>query len=200
MPDLAMDLIEDIALLFALHGRRPYEGLRRESVSALEHALQCAQLAEWSQVDNALVVAALLHDIGHFVDKPVSDKVDNEHDQRAAVWLGSAFPAAVIEPVRLHVQAKRYLVATDPRYLTGLSSASVHSLRLQGGVMSRAECHRFEATPHAEEALVLRRWDDSAKVPGRKTPALAYYLPLVREYHTGAQSAVLHAVLASIDA
>jgi phosphonate degradation associated HDIG domain protein len=195
-----MDTVfEDIELLFALHGRKPYDGMRRESVTALEHALQCAQLAEWSQVDDALVLAALLHDIGHFVDKPVDDHVDDEHDRRAVVLLGAVFPAAVIEPVRLHVQAKRYLVATDPKYLASLSSASVHSLRLQGGVMSRDERHRFEATPHAEEALVLRRWDDSAKAPGRKTPPLAYYLPLLREFHTGSASAVLHTVAGSLD-
>src|SRR5262245_32822449 len=139
-----MDTVQDIEVLFGLHGGTPYEGLRRESVSALEHALQCAQLAEWSQVDDALVVAALLHDIGHLGARPSDDDVDDTHEQRAVNMLQAAFPAAVIEPVRLHVQAKRYLVATDPRYLSSLSSASVHSLRLQGGVMSRAECHRFE--------------------------------------------------------
>jgi phosphonate degradation associated HDIG domain protein len=194
-----MDIVEDIGLLLLMHGGRAYDGLRRESVSALEHALQCAQLAEWSQVDNTLVVAALLHDIGHFVDAAVGDDIDDEHDQRAAKLLGTAFPAAVIEPVRLHVQAKRYLVTTDPKYLVGLSSASIHSLRLQGGTMTRAECHAFETTPFADDAMVLRRWDDSAKTPGRKTPPLAYYLPLLREFHTGGNSAALHRAVADFD-
>ena len=76
----------------------------------------------------------------------------------------------------------------------------MHSLGLQGGAMSRAECQRFEAMPYAEDAVVLRRWDDSAKVPGRKTPPLAYYLPLLREYHTGAQPAALCTVIGSLDA
>lgn len=192
-----MDMLQDIELLFALHGGRPYDGLRRESVTALEHALQCAQLAEWSQVDSTLVVAALLHDMGHFVDVAIRDDVDDQHDQRAATLLESAFPTSVVEPMRLHVQAKRYLVATDARYLASLSSASVHSLRLQGGAMSPAERRRFESTPHAEDAVVLRRWDDSAKVPGRKTPPLAYYLPLLREYHTGGESAALHSLVGS---
>ena len=113
--------------------------------------------------------------------------------------LRGSLPAAVIEPVRLHVQAKRYLVATDASYLAGLSSASVHSLGLQGGAMSPAECRRFETTPFAEDAVALRRWDDSAKIPGRKTPPLAYYLPLLREYQTGADSAALRTVMGSLD-
>ena len=91
------------------------------------------------------------------------------------------------------------LVATDARYLTGLSSASVHSLGMQGGAMSPAECRRFEITPFAQDAVVLRRWDDSAKVPGRKTPPLGYYLPLLREYQIGADSAALRTVLGSLD-
>jgi phosphonate degradation associated HDIG domain protein len=193
-----MDIVDDIELLFTVHGSRPYDGQRRESVTALEHALQCAQLAEWAQVDSALVVAALLHDIGSLVATAVGDGVDDEHDQRAAQLLNGVFPAAAVEPMRLHVQAKRYLVATDAKYLAGLSSASVHSLGLQGGVMTLEQCRRFEATPHAQDAIVLRRWDDSAKVPGRKTPSLAYYLPLLREMQTGAQSAALRTVVGSL--
>jgi phosphonate degradation associated HDIG domain protein len=195
-----MDVVEDIGLLLKLHGDRPYDGLRHESVTELEHALQCAQLAEWSQVDNTLVVAALLHDIGHFAAVAIGDDIDDEHEQRAAALLNGAFPASVIEPVRLHVQAKRYLMATDAKYLAALSSASVHSLGLQGGAMSRAECHRFEATPHAEDAVVLRRWDDSAKIPGRKTPSLGYYLQLLRECYTGGDPAALRTVMSRLDA
>jgi len=194
-----MAVVEDIGLLLKLHGDRPYDGQRRESVTELEHALQCAQLAEWSQVDNTLVVAALLHDIGHFAAAAIGDDIDDEHEQRAATLLSGAFPAEVIEPVRLHVQAKRYLVATDAKYLAGLSSASVHSLALQGGPMSRAECGRFEATPHADAAVVLRRWDDSAKIPNRKTPQLEYYMPLLREYYLGGNPALLRSVMSSLD-
>jgi len=195
-----MDVIDDIGLLLTLHGERPYDGQRRESVTELQHALQCAQLAEWSQAGHALVAAALLHDIGHFAAAAIGDDVDDEHERRAAELLDGLFPAAVIEPVRLHVQAKRYLVATDARYLAGLSSASVHSLAVQGGAMSADECRRFEATPHHEEALALRRWDDSAKMPGRSTPPLAYYLPLLRELQSGSGSPVLRGVIDSLDA
>lgn len=195
-----MDAIDHIEQLFERHGSQLYDGQLRESVSALEHSLQCAQLAEWAQADGALVAAALLHDVGHLVEHAGGDQVDDEHEQRAAAVLAASFPAAVVEPVRLHVQAKRYLVATDARYLAGLSSASVHSLGLQGGPMSADECRRFEGTPFAEDAVLLRRWDDSAKQPGRKTPPLAYYLPLLREVAVANESPAVRTVIGSFDA
>ena len=197
-----MDMIKEIELLFALHGRRSYDGLPRESVTILEHALQCAQLAEWSGVDNGLVGAALLHDIGHLLASSKADPAGDAHEHRAAQFLSDVFPATVVEPVRLHVLAKRYLVTTDSRYLSTLSPASVHSLRAQGGVLKRDECLRFAAQPYAEDAVVLRRWDDSAKVPGRRTPPLSYYLPLLRELQVsaGASSAPARRVVGSIGA
>jgi phosphonate degradation associated HDIG domain protein len=177
-----MTLIDRIEALFAEHGTTAYDGARKESVSALEHALQCAQLAEWAGADAPLVAAALLHDLGSFiVADPEGDAVDDAHELRALPLLSEAFAASVTEPVRLHVQAKRYLVAADPAYAATLSSASVHSLALQGGPMSADEMRLFDELPFAPQALQLRRWDDAAKQPGKKTPPLAYYLALLDE-------------------
>ena len=177
-----MTLIARIAALFAEHGASRYEGARQESVSALEHALQCAQLAEWALADTSLVAAAFLHDIGHFVAAgPGSDEIDDVHELRAVPFLAEGFGAAVIEPVRLHVAAKRYLVATDRGYAATLSSASLHSLQLQGGAMSDDELRAFEALPFAQDAIQLRRWDDLAKEPGKKTPDVAYFLALLED-------------------
>jgi len=177
-----MDIVERIEILFNAYGHSAYEGARRESVTALEHALQCAQLAEWAHADDSLVVAALLHDVGHFIEAPAaSDLFDDVHEMRAVPFLAAAFAADVVEPVRLHVQAKRYLVATSPGYRESLSSASVHSLALQGGAMGEDECQLFENLPFALEAVALRRWDDLAKTARKKTPPLDYYLPLLRD-------------------
>lgn len=170
------DLIEEIAALFAVHGRQAYEGARRESVTALEHALQCAQLAEWAHAEATLVTAALLHDVGHFVGAAMDERVDDRHEVRAQAWLKRGFGPAVTEPVRLHVAAKRYLVTVDPAYAATLSSASIHSLALQGGPMSDRERSAFDREPFGREAVMLRRWDDLAKVPGRPTPPLAHFL------------------------
>jgi len=177
------DIVERIGRWFAEHGADAYEGARRESVTALEHALQCAQLAEYAHAEDTLVVAALLHDIGHFPapDEQFGEEVDDTHERRAAVLLAPWFGPAVIEPIRLHVDAKRYLTAVDPSYRSKLSPASMHSLILQGGPMTVAERREFANQAFADDAVLLRRWDDLAKVSGRVTPPLEYYLALVGE-------------------
>ncbi len=175
-------IVRQLETLFARHGHLPYEGARREAVTALEHALQCAQLAEWAGADTPLVAAALLHDVGHFLAAEAvakSETVDDAHEDLAVPLLATDFGPEVTEPIRLHVLAKRYLVSVDAGYARQLSPASVHSLGLQGGPLRDAEVAEFEAQPFAEHAVLLRRWDDAAKEPGRTTPPLAYYLALL---------------------
>jgi len=189
------DIVDRIDHWFALHGATSYEGQRRESVSALAHALQCAQLAEDARTDASLVAAALLHDVGHFVaiaEVGGMADVDDVHELRGVAVLVRDFPPAVVEPIRLHVAAKRWLTAVEPAYLRGLSPASVHSLAQQGGPFRGDEIARFEALPYAEDAVRLRRWDDLAKEPGRSTPGLGYYLAVLEQVRlpprvTGAQ-------------
>lgn len=175
-----VDIVATVERLFAEHGAVVYDGARAEPVSALQHALQCAQLAEWAHAPTPLVAAALLHDVGHFLDA-VPDDVDDCHEHRAVPLLARHFPAAVVEPVRLHVEAKRCLVRVDPGYAATLTPASVHSLVLQGGPMTDAECAAFQRLPFAGDALSLRRWDDLAKDAGRTTPSLGYYLALLEQ-------------------
>ena len=189
------DILERIEHWFALHGATSYEGKRHESVSALAHALQCAQLAEDARADSQLVAAALLHDVGHFVainEVGAMADVDDAHELRGVAVLVRDFPPAVVEPIRLHVVAKRYLTATEPAYLRGLSPASVHSLAQQGGPLRGGEIARFEAQPFAEDAVRLRRWDDLAKTPGRATPGLDYYLAVLDEVRVPARPLAEH--------
>ena len=184
-------IVDRIGHWFALHGATSYEGHRRESVSALAHALQCAQLAEEARADASLVAASLLHDVGHFVaiaEVGAMADVDDAHELRGVAVLVRDFPPAVVEPIRLHVAAKRWLTAVEPSYLRGLSPASVHSLAQQGGPFRGEEIARFEALPYAEDAVRLRRWDDLAKEPGRATPGLGYYLALVDAVRVTARS------------
>jgi predicted HD phosphohydrolase len=182
------DIVDRIVHWFALHGHGHGGGGRGEPVGPLEHALQCAQLAEFAHAERELVVAALLHDVGHVAgheasrdDLSEADETDDGHEMRAAAVLSPFFEPAVVEPIRLHVEAKRYLTAVDPSYLAHLSPSSLHSLALQGGPMTFAERRRFELLPFADEAVLLRRWDDLARAPGRATPPLDYYLALVGE-------------------
>lgn len=170
-------LLDQIEALFEIHGAQPREGTPQAPVSALSHALQTAQLAEWANAESPLVAAALLHDLGHFLVPPaVAGSRRLPHEQRALAVLAEGFGPEVLEPIRLHVQAKRYLVAADPGYARSLTPDSRCALQAQGGPMSRAERRSFEQTPHALDAVRLRRWDDRAKEVGKRTPPLAYYL------------------------
>jgi phosphonate degradation associated HDIG domain protein len=175
-----MTPLATIETLFRLHGHTCYAGAREEPVTALDHALQCAHLAEQAGAEPVLVAAALLHDLGHFMDGEVPDDLDDDaHEYRALPLLMRAFGPWVAEPVRLHVAAKRYLVASEPDYAGTLSAASIHSLGLQGGPMSARERQAFDAEPFSRAALALRRWDDQAKQPGVRTPPLSHYLALL---------------------
>jgi len=171
-----MTIVDEIFALFESRGDEAYFG---EPVSQTEHALQAAHQAEQEGAPDALVVAALLHDIGHLVhglDERIADRgMDGHHEAVGEAWLSRHFGPEVAEPVRLHVAAKRYLCAVDPAYRNQLSPASVQSLALQGGPLSERLVQEFERNPHCRAAIRLRRWDDMAKVPGLAVPGLEHY-------------------------
>jgi phosphonate degradation associated HDIG domain protein len=175
-----MTVIDEIVRLFETHGKSAYLG---EPVSQEEHALQAAHLAEQEGAPPHLIAAALLHDIGHLVHglpEDIADHgIDGRHEVAAEAFLRKAFGPAVSEPVRLHVDAKRYLCSADPLYLAQLSPASVQSLHLQGGPFSPEESTAFEENPHARDAVRLRRWDDEAKIPGLAVPPVEHYRPIL---------------------
>jgi phosphonate degradation associated HDIG domain protein len=170
------DILDRIETLFQERGADDYHG---EAVTQLEHALQAAMAAEAEGATATLVAAALLHDIGHLLqrhgDHAAEQGIDDRHEDLGERFLARYFGPAVAEPVRLHVAAKRYLCAVDPAYAQALSPASRLSLQLQGGPMSSAERTEFESHPHYADAVRLRRWDDRAKVPGLSTPVLSHY-------------------------
>lgn len=171
-----MDMIDRIVSLFAEKGQAAYFG---EAVTQTEHALQCAHLAERSGADSELIAASLLHDVGHLLHGQSEDSAarghDGRHEEGGAAWLRHEFGPAVVDPIRLHVAAKRYLCAVEPDYHACLSSASQLSLRLQGGPYTAAEVDRFEREPWFRSAVAVRRWDDAAKIPGLAVPGLEHY-------------------------
>lgn len=176
-----MSAAEEIFTLFQHRGSDAYFG---EPVSMTQHALQAAHFATREGAPASLVIAALVHDVGHLIEEIPADiadwRSDAEHEVVGALWLAQRFGPSVSEPVRLHVPAKRYLCATDPGYRRRLSSASVVTLELQGGPMSPVELAQFEKEPFAQDALRLRRWDDQGKIAGLAIAGLAEYRPLIQ--------------------
>jgi [1-hydroxy-2-(trimethylamino)ethyl]phosphonate dioxygenase len=149
------------------------------AVTQKEHALQSANLAAKRGLGDALVIAALFHDLGHLLvgdDVNLAEQgVDDMHEETSANALAKLFGNDVAEPVRLHVAAKRYLCAVNPAYYDKLSEDSRQSLLLQGGPMSPVEVAAFDKLEHRAAALALRMIDDEAKVVGLSTPGLDSY-------------------------
>lgn len=174
-------IADQICAVFAEKGHRHYG----ENVSELEHALQTAAFARQFGESDAVVLACLLHDYGHLLhnlgETVANDGIDARHEELGATLLRNVFPSEIVEPVRLHVAAKRYLCGKDPKYLEGLSPSSQLSLQLQGGPMSEEELRTFEEHPHYDAAIRVRRYDDMGKVPGMETPGLEAYRDLIEE-------------------
>lgn len=181
--------LEDIQILFARRGGEQYSG---EAVTQLEHALQTAHLAELSGAGDALVTACLLHDLGHLLnhqgETPSLRGVDDTHQYFALPFLRGLFPDAVLDAIRLHVDAKRYLCAARPDYHAKLSDDSKRSLVLQGGVFDAGQATTFLSQPGARDAVQLRLWDDLAKQAGLPTPPLAHFLDRAERCRMSARS------------
>jgi predicted HD phosphohydrolase len=204
-----MPTVDDIIDLYRNDGARQYG---REAVNQLEHALQCAHLAERADAAPELIAACLLHDIGHLIGhrpgwNPAGRAVEyfaagnsheyqhtqveqaallenkslnDLHEHRAQWYLNGVFGPGVLEPIRLHVEAKRYLCHAEPAYWNDLSAESKHSLEVQGGQHSGEQAADFMSLPHARHAVLLRRWDDRAKTPWMPTPDLEHYKAILK--------------------
>lgn len=174
-----------VDFLLELFERRGPESYLGEPVSMADHMEQSAACALEDNAPESLVIAALLHDIGHFIgDFPLDaleNGVDNLHEDAGGAILARYYPPEVSEPVRLHVAAKRYLCTVDPEYYGRLSPASINSFNLQGGKMNEVEVAEFEANPHHQAAVKLRYYDDDGKVAGRTIHKIGYYKPILEK-------------------
>jgi phosphonate degradation associated HDIG domain protein len=181
--------LQDIESLFVRRGAEQYSG---EPVTQLEHALQCAALAEAEDADDELVTAAFLHDLGHLLqdlgETPTLRGVDDVHQYAALPFLRGLFGERMLGGIQLHVDAKRYLCATRPGYHDALSEDSRRSLKLQGGTFSDEQAQTFIARPGAADAVRLRIWDDLAKTAGAPTPPLSHFMARARRCALGVRA------------
>ena len=173
-------MVQKIVDLFNEKGHSLYGG---EAVTQMEHALQAASYARKNNASDALITASLLHDIGHLLhalpDDAPDHGVDDLHEELAALFLEKYFIKEVVEPAKLHVQAKRYLCFVDNGYYNTLSEPSRQSLALQGGIMNAEEAAEFEKFENYKEAVLLRTWDDLAKDPTMQTDPIEAFAPYI---------------------
>jgi len=170
-------VVDEVMFLLQDSGGEQYYG---EAVTKLQHAEQCAWHAQQSGADEELILASLLHDIGHVLE--TSETIRSEmfgvvnHDEIGENWLRErGFSERLAKLVGGHVDAKRYLTATNAAYTERLSPASKETLRLQGGPMDRACAEAFSQEPELRDMLRLRSWDELAKDPECQCPALSSY-------------------------
>ena len=172
--------VDEILQLFHAKGDSLYGG---ECVTQKEHALQTALLAENEKAAAELISAALLHDIGHLLhdlpDDAPDQGIDDHHENSGYRFLEEYFDPSVSEPVRQHVDAKRYLCTVEDGYFETLSEPSVVSFHLQGGKMSDEELEEFRRSPHWKDSLELRKWDDLGKIEDLETPPIEHFLAYI---------------------
>ena len=175
------NIVALIGDIFERCGDEEYLG---EPVTMEQHMLQGATIAENSGMPEDIIVGALLHDIGHFTSEfgtfSMADTEDRFHEEAGAAVLAQFFPSVIVDCVRYHVAAKRYLCATRPEYFERLSEASVHSLNLQGGPMSAEEVAVFEQNPNLEKIVQVRYLDEAGKDPLMQTPDFWHFAPMVQ--------------------
>jgi len=169
-----MHVVDEIFHLYDTRGREGRPG----GVGILDHALQAAHLAERESAPDSLVTAALLHDIGHLLDR-TERGIGDHHEEVGCAWLGRHFPAEVTEPICLHVRAKRYLCTRSSYYKLRLPTEARRNLDRQGGLLEPEELDQFGRHAFFIEALRLRRWIDVPFVPDLRPPGLEHYRPLL---------------------
>lgn len=184
-PDFAtLDRENIVAFLGDIFERCGDEEYLGEPVTMAQHMLQGATIAEQNGLDEEIIVGALLHDIGHFTSEfgtfSMDDTEDRFHEEAGAEVLSSFFPSVIVDCVRHHVAAKRYLCATKPDYFKRLSEASVHSLNLQGGPMSVEEVQEFEKNPNLKKIIQVRYLDEAGKQADMETPDFWHFAPMVQ--------------------
>lgn len=178
-------MIDELIKLFEIYGSEKYD----ENISQTEHALQCALLAQRENASDALVAAALLHDVGHLLQLRGNNgnadfSQDDLHENSGANFLSSTFGPNVTQPIAFHVQAKRYLCSVIPSYESELSEGSQRSLELQGGPMGAIEIAEFSQSEYFEDAINIRTWDDLAKVENIVSGQFADFIPLLERVAT----------------
>lgn len=182
---------DDIMALYETYGKEDYDG---EPVSQASHMVQCAMLGIAQAADEEIILGAFLHDIGHMLGhRQQASSMGNfgaiDHEGIGAAYLRQAgFSERICAVVENHVNAKRYLVATDKMYSAKLSDASWQTLHWQGGPMNVEEADAFKNHPYFNDIIRVRLWDEQAKDPAAKILELTYFSNLIQQHLANTQN------------
>ncbi len=176
-------IISEILYLYLHTGEQRFE---ETGVTHLRHGEQSAYLASQANASDELIIASLMHDIGHLLDPthiPFHyNGIDRQHEIIGAGYLRRLFPLGVSEPVRLHVLAKRYLYSIEEGYTGRFKQDAQVSLQVQGGKMTADELKEFKRQEYCTDAVQLRKWDDEAShYLDYPIPPITSYRPLIEK-------------------
>ena len=154
-----------------------------EKLTMSDHMIQSAMLAEKAKCNDNLVCSCLLHDYGHFIiEDPyslVNNNKDGEHEAIGYEYLKKFFNKEIVEPIKYHVLAKRYL-ARNKKYFNFLSEASKISLKLQGGILNNDESKEFKKKKYFKNSILVRKFDEAAKKTNIKMKSIDNYKSLLK--------------------
>lgn len=179
------EVCEELLFLLKKYGDEDYDG---EPVSQTSHMIQCAMQALGERADTELVLGAFLHDIGHLLrHQQQTEAMDSygvvNHEGIGADYIRKkGFSERVCAVIEKHVDAKRYLVSTDPAYMAKLSVASLQTLEWQGGPMGAKEAEAFKKLPFFNDIIRVRLWDEKAKLIDAEMPPLVYFIGMIQDY------------------
>ena len=154
-----------------------------EKITISEHMIQSAMLAEKAKCNDDIICSCLLHDYGHFIiddpDDLVKECKDGEHESIGYEYLKKFFNKEIVEPIKYHVMAKRYL-ARSKKYFSFLSEASKLSLKLQGGVLNIKDSKEFKKKKYFKNSILVRKFDEAAKKKDIKLKSIENYKSLLK--------------------
>ena len=177
-------VVQEILEIYKRYGQESYG----ENITQTEHALQSAVLAHKEGFEDEVIIAALLHDIGHLiVQEPEAKMEENlgaiDHEAVGAKFLRQkGFSEKVCTLVKGHVAGKRYLTFKHPDYYHNLSEASKKTLVHQGGSMTEEEAAAFEQDPFFKLNLKMREWDDKGKIENMELPQMKDFTQIIEAH------------------
>lgn len=163
-------------------GNEQYYG---DNLTKTQHMLQCATLAKKNEENDEIILACLLHDVGHFLEEDDMDGYGvKDNGKIGAKYLKElGFNKNICKLVEKHTDAKRYLVTKKlNNYYDKLSEVSKKTFEYQGGKMSSEELKKMDRNNRLMDIIKVRQYGDRAKNPNKGPYKIETFVPLLEKY------------------